>query len=197
MRFLYNEKQLNAVEAHVETYFGEYEQVLHELLSPDLHIDLLIIEPRPENDFYTIVTLGVGAYQMEVPEGYSGPDRMELFLNLPKDWDLHSQEENDYWPLRWLKILARLPVDQGTWLGWGPSVPAGEPLSENTLLNSLLLTSPTSFGEDSMIATLPHGDQVVFWQVVPLYEEELQYKLINGTEALEEAFDGFPTVSGP
>lgn len=197
MRFLYNEKQLNAVEAHVETYFGEYEQVLHELLSPDLHIDLLIIEPRPENDFYTIVTLGVGAYQMEVPEGYSGPDRMELFLNLPKDWDLHSQEENDYWPLRWLKILARLPLDQETWLGWGHSVPAGEPLSENTLLNSLLLTSPTSFGEDSMIATLPHGDQVVFWQVVPLYEEELQYKLINGTEALEEAFDGFPTVSGP
>lgn len=191
---IYSEKAMNAVEAHVETYFGEYEQVFHEIHSPDLHIDLLIIAPRPENDFYTIITLGAGAYQMEVPEGYDGPDRMELFINLPKDWNIQGKKEEDYWPLRWLKILARLPLEQETWLGWGHSVPAGQPLSENTQLNSVLLTHPTSFGEDAMMVNLSGGERVAFWQVVPLYEEELQYKLRNGTEALEEVFDGFPTV---
>ncbi|MDU4961620.1 MAG: DUF2185 domain-containing protein [Sporomusaceae bacterium] len=191
---LYSEAELDAIEQHVARHFGEYQNVFHEIVSPDLHIDLLILEPRPGHDFYTLITMGAGAYRMEVPAGYSGPKRAEFLISLPKDWDIHSKEERFYWPLRWLKILARFSLTNATWLGWGHTVPAGEAVAENTLLSSVLLTAPDYFGEDSISAALPSGEAVAFWQLVPLYEEELQYKLRNGAEGLEEAFGGFPVV---
>ncbi|MBE1555660.1 immunity protein Imm33 domain-containing protein [Sporosarcina limicola] len=191
---VYSEEEMQAIEEHTTKWFGEHKNVFHELVSPDLHIDLLIIEPRPEHDYYTIVTMGAGMHQMNIPDGYEGPKRAEFLINLPKDWDVHSEDEKDYWPLRWLKILSRFSLQQDTWLGWGHTIPAGEPFAENTLLNSIMLSVPLNFEEESLVSALPNGDQVVFWQVVPLYEEEVQYKLRNGVEALEEEFDCFPSV---
>lgn len=191
---VYSEEEMEAIETHTSTWFGAHESVFHELVSPDLHIDLLLIEPRPEHDYYTIVTMGAGAHRMNIPDGYEGPDRAEFLINLPKEWDIHNEEESSYWPLRWLKILARLSLHHDTWVGWGHTIPSEGPFAENTLLNNVILTEPLGFAEESLVGTLPNGDRVVFWQLVPLYEEELQYKLENDAVALEEAFGGFPAV---
>lgn len=191
---VYSEEEMEAIEAHTTKWFGEHQNVFHEIISPDLHIDLLVIEPRPGHDYYTIVTMGAGLHEMDVPDGYEGPKRAEFLINLPKDWDIHSEEEKDYWPLRWLKILSRFSLQQDTWLGWGHTIPAGEPFAENTLLNSIALAEPLTFDEESLVGTLPNGEPVVFWQVIPLYEEEVQYKLRNGMEALEDVFGTIPSV---
>lgn len=195
MPLVYDEAEMDAIETYITKNFGEHQNVLHEIVSPDLHIDLVIVEPTAERDFYTIVTMGAGAYQMEVPEGYNGPDRVEILFNLPKDWKINSSDEKDYWPLRWLKVLARLSMNYNTWLGWGHTVPAGEPFAENTMLSGVMLTEPYCVQDDTAFCKLPNGDQVAFWQVMPIYEEEMQYKLRNGAESLIEAFgDAFPHV---
>ena len=41
---------------------------MHELASPDIHVDIYVIPPRAEHEYYTLVTCGMGAHKMEVPD---------------------------------------------------------------------------------------------------------------------------------
>ncbi|ULQ58581.1 suppressor of fused domain protein [Brucepastera parasyntrophica] len=189
---LYTEEEVDCIESHVEEYFGINENVFHELVSPDIHVDILIIEPVPERNYYVLVTMGMGAHRMNVPEELEDYqlDRAELVICLPPDWKFDSEDEKWYWPLRWLKILARLPGEYDTWLGWGHTVPNDGPFAENTRLSSILLINPWSFGEESYECKMPDGSIVNFYQLIPLYEEEMQYKIDNDAEKLLELFDG-------
>ena len=185
---VYTEEQLNLVEEHIERCFGHYPHVFHELVSSDIHVDLCIIEPTPERNYYTVVTLGMGAHLMNVPLELREHklERAELLVCLPPDWQLQREEEYWYWPLRWLKILARLPAEEDSWLGWGHTIanPQGRPFAENTKFCGVMLVNPGDFPEDAACCPLPDGDEVNFYQMVPLYQEEMDFKMQNGAEEL-------------
>ena len=188
---LYTEAELNAVEAHIEKYFGECTNVFHEISSPDLHIDILIIEPTKERNYYVLVTTGMGAHSMSVPAELEGLgfDHAELLIKLPPDWNLGGSDEDDYWPVRWLKILARLPLNEDSWLGWGHTVPAGGFLCDSTALNGVILCEPMGFDDGAFSCMLPDDEILHFYQIMPLYEEEMQYKLDGGAEKLFACFE--------
>lgn len=196
---VYTEAEFEAVEAHISKYFGEYANVFHEIVSPDIHVDICIIGPTPERNHYTLVTMGMGAHRMNVPDALKKKklDRAEILVTLPPDWKIGTEDADDeiwYWPLRWLKILARLPGDNDTWLGYGHTVPNGEPFAENTDLCCALLTFPYDFDDEAIVCELPDGDEINFYQMLPLYEDEVDYKLENGAEALESLFGDFDRV---
>ena len=189
---IYTEKEMNALERHIEKHFGSFKNVFHEIASPDIHVDIVIIEPTPKHNYYILVTMGMGAMVMDVPEELKGYrlERAELLVCLPPDWKLDDLEnEKWYWPLRWLKILARLPGNENTWLGWGHTVPNGGPFAENTSLGSVMLIYPGAFGKKSQVCKLPGGGEVNFYQVLPLYDKEIEYKLQNSAEALLDLMD--------
>ena len=187
---LYTEEEFNAIEAHIAANFGEYENVFHELVSPDIHVDIYVVEPTPERNYYTLVTMGMGAHSMNVPKELRDRkiDRAELLITLPPDWELQNPDEKWYWPLRWLKILARLPGEHDTWLGYGHTVPNDEPFAENTELCCAYITMPYHFGQESTVCRLPNGDEVNFYQVLPIYEEEMELKIEIDGDALENLF---------
>jgi tetratricopeptide (TPR) repeat protein len=189
---VYSEEELDALEQHIERYFGPYKNVFHEIASPDIHVDIVVIEPIPERNYYVLVTMGMGARKMDVPEELEEYHlkRAEIMVCLPPDWRLDTlDDEKWYWPLRWLKILARLPGEQNTWLGWGHTIPNGDSFAENTGLSSVILIYPGAFGEKSFCCKLPGGDEVNFYQMIPLYNEEVKYKLEHNAEALLELMD--------
>ncbi len=37
---VYTEEEMEAVEGHIQKYFGKFENVFHELSSPDIHVDI-------------------------------------------------------------------------------------------------------------------------------------------------------------
>lgn len=190
--YLYSEVELNALDAHMERWFGAYEQVFHEIASPDIHVDVCIIPPTPDRNWITLVTQGMGAYRMHVPEELAdeGLDRAELLICLPPDWKLDSHNEKDYWPIRLLKQLARLPITCDTWLGWGHSVDNQEPFAENTDLSASLLLSPGAYAEEAGVCELPDGEMVNFYQILPIYAEEMAFKIENGADALLDRMVG-------
>ena len=55
---MYDEAQWDAVEDHIGKHFGDFPNVFHELVSPDIHVDICIIPPRRDHDYYTLVTMG-------------------------------------------------------------------------------------------------------------------------------------------
>jgi hypothetical protein len=186
----YSEENLNALEAHIEKYFGSYQNVFHEIESPDIHVDIAVIEPSPRRNYYTLVTMGMGARKMKTPPDLEDMDRAEVMICLPPDWNLDNlEDERWYWPIRWLKILARLPINEDAWLGWGHTIPNGEPFADNTKLCTILLLNPGAFGEKSACCDLPNGERVNFYQMIPLYEEETQFKIKNNVQILLNFLD--------
>ena len=79
------------------------QNVFHELVSPDIHVDICIVPPAEERDYYTLVTMGMGAHRMNVPEELAEYklERAELAIALPADWKLDQESMKDeqwYWP---------------------------------------------------------------------------------------------------
>ena len=199
---VYTEDEMRAIESHIQQYFGKFENVLHELVSTDIHVDICVVPPSAERDYYTLVTMGMGAHRMNVPEELAEYklERAELAIALPKDWKIKKENFEDekwYWPIRLLKTLARLPIASDTWLGFGHTMDHEENFAENTKLCAAILAGSQGTEDGSEVCILPNGEEVNFYQVIPLYRDELEYKLSNDADALLDKMDGISFVVNP
>lgn len=201
---VYSREEMAALEAHIEAHFGHFGNVLHEIVSPDIHVDICLIPPHEDHNYQLLVTMGMGAAPMNVPPELAEYrlERAEVMIALPPDWRLDEealQDENWYWPIRLLKSTARLPLNDATWLGWGHTIGLGEgdTYAENTSLCGTVLVSPQRVEEEFFCCPLPGGDEVNFYQLIPLYKEEIAYKLANSTEDLLEHMAGISFVVDP
>ena len=197
---VYTEEEMEAVEGHIQQYFGKFENVFHELSSPDIHVDICVVPPSKERDYYTLVTMGMGAHRMNVPEELAEYklERAELAIALPGNWKLKREDlknERWYWPIRLLKTLARLPIASDTWLGFGHTMDNEEDFAKGTKLCAAILTGPQDTEDGSEVCILPSGEEVNFYQVIPLYREELEYKMAHDADALLDKMDGISFVT--
>ena len=199
---VYSEDEMSAIEQHIKNTFGEFENVFHELVSPDIHVDICVVPPSEERDYYTLVTMGMGAHRMNVPEELAEYklERAELAIALPGNWKLKREDlknERWYWPIRLLKSLARLPIASDTWLGFGHTMDNEEDFAKGTKLCAAILTGPQDTEDGSEVCILPSGEEVNFYQVIPLYREELEYKMEHDADALLDKMNGISFVVEP
>ena len=197
---VYTEEEMEAIEGHIQQYFGKFENVFHELSSPDIHVDICVVPPSEERDYYTLVTMGMGAHRMNVPKELAEYklERAELAIALPGNWKLKREDlknERWYWPIRLLKTLARLPIASDTWLGFGHTMDNEEDFAKGTKLCAAMLTGPQDTEDGSEVCILPSGEEVNFYQVIPLYREELEYKMEHDADALLDKMDGISFVT--
>jgi hypothetical protein len=123
---------IEAVTDHVERHLGLGEYVLHEAVSPGVHVDLLPSPATEERPYSVVVTCGMAELPMRAPDDdeVRHLTHAELFVLLPPDWPLYGealQDERNWWPMRMLKTLARLPHDFDSWLWEGHTVPNFDP----------------------------------------------------------------------
>lgn len=181
---MYTQNEMEIIDSFISQSFGDCPEVFHEIVSPDIHVDVCMIPPDDKRNYNTLVTMGMGAHKMNVPPELAEYklERAELVITLPADWKTHEQDERWYWPIRLLKSTARLPIACDTWLGWGHTVDNQEAYAKNTEFCGALLIDPM-VGENN-ICTLPNGEPVNFYQLIPIYREEMDYKIANGTDKL-------------
>ena len=192
-QYLYEEAELEVLDQFICDMFGDYKNVFHEIASPDVHLDVCIVDPTEEEPYYKLVTMGAGAYKMQIPEQWRKYqlDYAEYVICLPKDWNLNSGETNDYWPIKLLKDVARLPIWCDTWLSYGHTTQSdeeGSVYASNTGFNSVVLNYAANKNGDVRLI-MPSGKTINFYEIIPLYPEELQYKIENGANALFELFE--------
>ena len=193
---------LEGIVEHIRKYVGDPATVLHEIVSEYVHIDVHVIAPRPDRDFYTLITSGMSDNPMATPKQVKGRgfEFAELMLCLPSTWNVANysivsdeSSEKD-WPVLWLKQLARFPHQYKTWLWWGHSMPNGDPavpLASDTELCGWLLMEPKLVPDGFKVLKRPDGGNVVFFAAVPIYREEMEIKVKEGAERLGELFDEF------
>jgi len=188
-------EQIERISDHIEEHLGPIATVFHEVVSDLVHIDVHVVAPTEERPWSILVTSGMSEAPMNVPEGAEEFRFAELMIMLPPEWPLSTDDFNEeqyYWPIRWLKMLARFPHEYDSWLGCGHTVPNGdppEPLGPNTDFCCALILPPLLVPEE--FHTLALNDQRVinFYSFIPLYEDEMRYKLKHGLDQLLSLFD--------
>ena len=191
------EQAIEAISQHIEKYIGKVEVVFHEMVSDLVHIDVHVVAPTEERPFYTLVTSGMSDRAMSVPEELQELRFAELVISLPESWALTEEEfqdETNYWPIRLIKTLARLPHEYDTWLGFGHTVPNAdppEPYAENTRFSCALIGVPLMADTEFCSLELSQEKTIRFYSVVPMYDEETEFKLEHGLDALLHKFDKF------
>ncbi len=189
------EGNIEEISDHIEKYIGKIDMVFHELISDQVHIDLHWIKPTAERPFHTLVTSGMSDKPMSAPQEMNDFRYAELCICLPAEWKISNEDfedENNYWPLRWLKMLSRFPHEYNTWLGYGHTIPNGnpaEPFTNQTRLNTMLLLPPMLFDEGFHELKITAEKTIYFYALYPLYQEEVDLKMKKGVEGLYEGFE--------
>ncbi|GEP45229.1 suppressor of fused domain protein [Brevifollis gellanilyticus] len=190
-----SESNLQAVDQHLEEHFGKVDLVWHELVSDLVHIDIHVINPTQERPWYTLVTSGMSDLPMHPPEGAEEYQHAEIMLCLPPNWKLSQEafkDERNYWPVRWLKMLARLPHEYTTWLSYWHTVPNGdppEPLADETKLAGFMLIPPMTTSVEFHELLVPPARTIRFLAAIPLTVSELDFKLKAGAQALMDRLE--------
>lgn len=175
---------------HIAAHLGQVESVFHEIISDTVHIDVHIVKPNARCPGIRLVTSGMSDLPMSTPQRVGAPQYMELLATLPPAWHLDQeslQDERWYWPIRLLKVLARLPHKYQTWLGFGHTVPNGDPCqpyAPNTKLCGAIILPSITVPARFHRLRIDASKEISFFCVVPLYEEEMNLKLRLGSEAL-------------
>lgn len=189
------EAHLEQISAHIERHLGPISSVLHEIVSDTVHIDVHVVPATEDVPYLRLVTSGMSDLPMTLSAGVEAPQYMELMLTLPPDWPIRQQDwedERNYWPIRLLKTLARLPHKHGTWLGFGHTVPNGdpaEPYAPGAGFDGAIVLPPVSAPEEFGHLAIDAEKTIVFMTIVPLYPEEMALKLDKGSDALLDRFD--------
>ena len=175
---------IEAVTRHIERHVGPVDFVLHESRSHLVHIDVHHVPPGAGRPFHALVTSGMSQRAMTVPAGAEDFAYGELFLLLPPEWDVSAA-----WPIRLLRELARYPHERDTWLGCGHTIQNGQdgPYGDGVRFCATLLTHPVTLEAELAERRLP-GRSIHFYQLIPLYLEEIRFALRHGTEALLARF---------
>lgn len=189
------------LESHLERFLGPIGSVWHEIVSDLVHLDVYMWRPTAERPMYTLVTGGMSDLPMTVPVEVAGAsERAELMICLPPSWpvpadDLAISPWDDpgaYFPMGSLKQLARLPHDYGTWLGFGHTIPNGdppEPLSAATDLCGWVLLPPMTVPAEFRELETDSVGRIEIFGVVALHRDEMEHKLAHGVESLFDGFD--------
>ena len=174
-----------------ELFPGRESRVLHEIVSDLVHIDVHVMWPTQEQNFFVVYTTGMSDLSMtpapEIPEEHrKNLELAELYFFLPGDWPLSPDSppsEAAYWPIRIMKFIARFPHEYKTWLGWGHTIPNGAdyaPLDDSVGFGAVVLMG----GGDAPLGRLEtkDGRRLSLLNLVPAYKEEIEYKLKYGME---------------
>lgn len=190
--------------AHLTRTLAAPTSVFHEIVSDRVHLDVHVVPAGEGRPFVTLVTAGMSARPMTMPPGIDDPaewSHIELCVLLPPDWPLDQaslQDDRNYWPIRLLKMLARLPHDYGTWLGWGHSIPNGDPAqpyAPDTKLCGAIIIPPFAHEELFVVEGAP---PMHLFQILPVTDAEMQLKVKKGLDPLLEKLEAkLPDVFGP
>lgn len=195
VKYSYSSHEMQTVEDHIIKHFGSISRIIPVEESENLDLRIFVIEPTKERDFYTLITCGMGAYKMELPDDFKDTDldRMELLTYLSPDWNMDlalskptglitgetvtpifgSMYDEWNYPVKVLKNLAQAPVNNDSYFVMGNIIDDEEPLSPSTNDTGGILISPAYVSEEGCVCTLPDGDKVKFLQVMPIQTFEI------------------------
>ena len=184
---------LETIANHVSQFIGPVIGMLelgkHYEGAPDIR--LLHVPATEDKPFQVLVSAGMSSKPMAIPEGANTPDRIELIMGLPTDFDLSEDNPDHIWPVQLLAGLAHFPTELGAWFGVGHSIPNGEPpesYAPNCQFCCAVIAPALSMPLEGQSCRCS-GHDVYFRGVVPIFKHEMELKMEKGVQTLFQRFD--------
>lgn len=172
----------------IERQFGRQVLTIYDDCDEAINVDLAIIRPDDDHPYYTICTIGAGAYRINAANvnDDNKPDTRyyEYMVHLPPEWHIGrtvSSDDKMNWPLAMLRKLGN------KWLSASnKSLPYGSialeyHLSPHTKAQGMYFCPPLQQPDSFPVADLSTGCSVAFTQVIFLTEEEAKLTGKSGT----------------
>lgn len=158
-------------------------------LHPEQPLVFLYLEQRVP--VTVVMTCGLSDYRMPVMEKWKGREFNEIFFCLPSYWELDDlTNEHFNWVYEWLYKLERFVREKETWFGPGHTIPTGNPpkaLSPTMKQEYFIFLDPIFLEEH--LQPVSSGEKVTYFlSIVPIFPDELDYKIGKGTYKLIQKF---------
>jgi hypothetical protein len=180
------------IDNHISKFFDDsLVSVFHEIPTLDLHLDVYFIKPK-NSSFNILLTSGMSTLKMNVSEQVENAENVafaELMMLIPKSIEFQQvytgANKND-WIISILKRTAKFPHFYNTWIEIGHSIQAEEDLSsygpDTEYAGALILPSVTF--DSNFTEINKNGRKININNVLPLYKNELEFKIENGYKKL-------------
>lgn len=186
------------VDNHLDLFFDENTDIMvfDEIESETIHRDIFFIKASEDRPFHILLSCGMSALPMTIPEDVESSEFVEIMILLPKEWNLEYEslsDEKNYWPIRIMKEIMMSPHENKTWFGYGHTYEyeEGEEFAKGIGFSSIMLAYSMELSDDFTQIELENEKVVDIYTLIPLYKEELEFKKKNGARALLERFDNF------
>ncbi|HEX3359087.1 MAG TPA: suppressor of fused domain protein [Tepidisphaeraceae bacterium] len=186
---------LEAITEHIKQHVGPTNGVFHEIISDQVHIDVIIVPPSDQFPEWTLVSSGMSDRPMKSPKDSSKQAYMELLIRLPKEWILPNQDgwkkEENFWPIKFLKFVARFPHKYGAFLWVGHTLDNGQPAktwSPAIPFKAAFLAPSRTLPEAFENLQITPEKTIKFLALYPVYLEESALARREGSKALWQKF---------
>lgn len=156
--------------------------------------DLLLIEMDLRSKVTVLMTDGLSDFKMPVPKQYWNKEFNEIYFCLPSYWEWDDIENpNMNWVFAWIQKLFKYVMENETWLNYGHTFAnkneVGEivPISSTMKQNHFLLHPPLLL-EEHLATLILEDKEVNFLAIIPLHENEFDYKIAKGAHKLMKKF---------
>jgi hypothetical protein len=177
--------------SHMTKNFGPVQMLgLNEIL-PAANVRINFVTRSPD-DPVVLFTTGMSDYPNNVPPGMEAYTYTELLIRLPSDWPTDNRilKPKYYWPVQWLKQIARLPRENNTWIGDRLTIVSNEeppkPLAKNLKMTCMMVLREPNLLNPIL---MNDGRKVLLYSLTPLYTEERDFERQKGMAALLAQFD--------
>jgi hypothetical protein len=178
---------------HLWAYINKPLWVWQENTSQVVKIDIFVVPPSRERPYYTLLTAGMSDLPMP-SDGTENDEPLyaEFIIALPEEWPLHPDDWDDeqyFWPIRWLKTLARYPHLRQRALGLLHTLPNGEPpqpFAPGTEYCGWLISLPMLAERDFAECEVNDNKTIHIYSLLPLYAGEMAFKQSNDGVSLVE-----------
>ncbi len=133
------------------------------------HLRVAEFSPGPKSELWVYITIGAQQARNDA--------RLEFLITAPAQDQRHFEL---------VTMAAWYHGRHG--LGTGHTLPIGEPWLPGSSCNFFLVSLPYPFGPELEVCNFQGGHVHVLW-LLPITEAELDYKVQEGVEALEQRFD--------
>ncbi|MCG8582671.1 MAG: suppressor of fused domain protein [Bacteroidales bacterium] len=186
------------IDSHLDHFFDDNADIVvfHEIESELIHRDIYFIKATEDRPFHILLSCGMSAIPMKIPEDIESSELAAVMILLPKEWNLDYEsfsDERSYWPIRIMKELMMLPHQNKTWLGFGHTFghEDDEEFAEGVGFNSVMLAHSMELSADFTQIELENSELIDIYTLIPLYKEELEFKKQNSAYDLLERFDKY------
>jgi len=168
----------NELNAHFRKIFPESNfDVIEDPNDYPMKIDINVLKPANNEDFYVLYTTGMSGIPMNVPKTlfnkFGKYKHAELTMLVPSNWGDNYEDKKWQSVLNLLRFLAYFPHFNNTWLSAGHSVGELKKEIPNFDFDGVVLYCQG-------IVKTNLKTKINVYIVVPVYQEEMEYKLKYG-----------------